>query len=125
MNKLTQFKKLIKNQAIINGWLSIPNSFTAEAMSQMGWDSITIDMQHGQNDYSTSLSILQAIHSSDAIPFARVQWNEPGIIMKMLDLGVLGIIAPMINTKKECEDFVSYCKYPLKVKEVLDQCVRN
>ena len=32
----------------------------------------------------------------------------------MLDLGVLGVIAPMINSKKECEDFVSYCNYPPK-----------
>ena len=100
------------NNPCINGWLSIPNSFTAEAMSKMGWDSITIDLQHGQNDYSTSIAILQAISNSNAVAFARVPWNEPGIIMKMLDLGVLGIIAPMINSKKECEDFVSYCNYP-------------
>ena len=105
---------LSDQKAILNAWLSIPNSFTAEAMSKMGWDSVTIDMQHGQNDYSSSISMLQAISISNAIPFARIPWNEPGIIMKMLDLGVLGIIAPMINTKKECEDFVSYCNYPPK-----------
>ena len=50
-----------EGRAVINGWLSIPNSFTAEAMSKMGWDTLTIDMQHGQNDYSTSISILQSI----------------------------------------------------------------
>ena len=100
------------NKVCLNGWLSIPNSFTAEAMSKMGWDSITIDMQHGQNDYSSSISMLQAMANSNTIPFARVPWNEPGIIMKMLDIGVMGIIAPMINSKKECENFVSYCNYP-------------
>ncbi len=100
------------NKVCLNGWLSIPNSFTAEAMSKMGWDSITIDMQHGQNDYSSSISMLQAMANSNTIPFARVPWNEPGIIMKMLDLGVMGIIAPMINSKRECENFVSYCNYP-------------
>ena len=105
-------KLLLKEKKIINGWLSIPNSFTAEAMSKMGWDSITIDLQHGQNDYSSSISMMQAINKSDVIPFARVPWNEPGIIMRMLDLGIIGIIAPMINSKKECEDFVSYCNYP-------------
>ena len=99
------------NKACINGWLSIPNSFTAEAMSKMGWDSITIDMQHGLNDYNTSISMLQVIANSNAVALTRVPWNEPGIIMKMLDLGVMGVIAPMINTKKECEDFVSYCNY--------------
>ena len=100
------------NKAVINGWLSIPNSFTAEAMSKMGWDTLTIDMQHGQNDYSTSITMLQSISQNSTIPFARVPWNEPGIIMKMLDAGVLGIIAPMINNKQECEKFVSYCRYP-------------
>jgi 4-hydroxy-2-oxoheptanedioate aldolase len=100
------------NQPIINGWLSIPNSFTAEAMSKMGWDSITIDLQHGQSDYNTSISMLQAISNSSAVPLVRVPWNEPGIIMKMLDLGAMGVIAPMINNKKECELFVSYCNYP-------------
>ena len=101
-----------KKNAVINGWLSIPNSFTAESMAKIGWDTLTIDLQHGLNDYSTSISMLQAISNSSSVPFARVPWNEPGIIMKMLDLGVMGVIAPMINTKKECEDFVSYCNYP-------------
>jgi|TARA_B110000438_G_C15725199_1_gene611687 4-hydroxy-2-oxoheptanedioate aldolase len=105
--------KLIDNKKpIINGWLSLPNSFTAEAMSKMGWDTITIDLQHGQNDYSSSIPMIQAMSNSNVSIMARVPWNEPGIIMKMLDLGVLGIISPMINNKKDCEKFVSYCYYP-------------
>ena len=109
-NKILDLWK--NNKPCVNSWLSIPNSFTAEAISRMGWDSITIDMQHGHNDYSTSISMLQAITASETVPFARVPWNEPGIIMKMLDLGVMGIIAPMINSKNDCEKFVSYCYYP-------------
>ena len=43
-NKL---KKMIsENKPIINGWLQIPSSFSAEVMSHQGWDSLTIDMQH-------------------------------------------------------------------------------
>jgi len=101
-----------KGSVAINGWLSIPSSITAEAMSKLGWDSLTIDLQHGINDYSTSIPMLQAISTSNTVPFARVPWNEPGIIMKMLDAGVYGIISPMINTKEDCEKFVSYCMYP-------------
>ena len=101
------FKLINNKKPIINGWLSLPNSFTAEAMSKMGWDTITIDLQHGQNDYSSSISMVQAMSNNDASIMARVPWNEPGIIMKMLDLGILGIISPMINNKKDCEKFVS------------------
>ena len=101
-----------QGKPVINGWLSIPNSFVAEAMAKMGWDSLTIDIQHGLNDYSTAISMLQAIsNTSTTVPFVRVTWNEPGIIMKMLDAGTYGIIAPMINNKEECERFVSYCYY--------------
>ena len=103
-----------ENKAIINGWLHLPNSFIAESFGKMGWDSITIDMQHGQNDYQSSIAILQSLQNSKSTPMVRVPWVEPGIIMKMLDLGVLGIIAPMINNKKQCEEFVSYCYYPDK-----------
>ena len=105
---------LNKGQVIVNGWLSIPNSFTTESMSKMGWDTLTIDLQHGLNDYANSIPMLQAISNSSTIPFARVPWNEPGIIMKMLDVGTCGIICPMINNKKQCEEFVSYCYYPPK-----------
>ena len=101
-----------QNKPVVNAWLSIPNSFTAEAFGKMGWDAITIDMQHGQSDYSSSIPMLQALSSSSSTPMVRVPWSEPGIIMRMLDLGVLGIIAPMINTKADCEKFVSYCYYP-------------
>ena len=110
MNNLLKVWKA--NKPVVNAWLSIPNSFTAEAFGKMGWDAITIDMQHGQSDYSSSIPMLQALSSSASTTMVRVPWYEPGIIMRMLDLGVLGIIAPMINTKKDCEKFVSYCYYP-------------
>ena len=110
MNNLLEIWK--SNKPVVNAWLSIPNSFTAEAFGKMGWDSITIDMQHGQNDYQTSIAMLQSLASSKSVPMVRVPWNEPGIIMKMLDLGVMGIISPMINNKNDCEKFISYCYYP-------------
>ena len=101
-NKIRQIWK--DSGTVINGWLAIPNSFSAELMANQNWDSVTIDLQHGIHDYSTAISMLQAISTTDTVPLARVPWNEPGIIMKMLDAGVYGIICPMINTKKECED---------------------
>jgi 4-hydroxy-2-oxoheptanedioate aldolase len=97
---------------VLNGWLHVPNSFSAEVMAHQGWDSLTIDMQHGVVDYGAALGMLQAIATTATIPFARVPWNEPGMIMKMLDAGCYGIICPMINTRAECEAFVGACRYP-------------
>ena len=42
-NKLKEIFK--KGGSAINGWLQIPNSFTAELMANQNWDSLTLDMQ--------------------------------------------------------------------------------
>lgn len=95
----------------VNGWLAVPNSFSAEVMAHAGWDSLTIDLQHGVQDYATSIAMLQAISTTATVPLARVPWNEPGIIMKMLDAGCYGIICPMINGADDAHEFVSACRY--------------
>tara|TARA_B100000287_G_C20446904_1_gene707896 strand:- start:37 stop:828 length:792 start_codon:yes stop_codon:yes gene_type:complete len=111
-NKLKQIFK--EDKAVINGWLQIPSSFSAEVMSHMGWDSVTIDMQHGVIDYPNALQMLQAISSTDAVPMARVNWNEPGQIMKILDAGAYGVICPMVSNREQAEKFVQACLYPPK-----------
>lgn len=96
----------------LNGWLSIGNSFTAEIMAAQGYDSLTVDLQHGALDYSALLPMLQAMRGSGVVPLARVPWREPGIVMKALDAGAMGIICPMINSGAEAAEFVSYLRYP-------------
>jgi len=109
-NKLKEIFK--QGGSAINGWLQIPNSFTAELMANQHWDSLTLDMQHGVIDYSHAISMLQAISTTDVVPLARVNWNEPGQIMKILDAGAYGIICPMVSNRKEAENFVQACMYP-------------
>jgi len=97
---------------VINGWLAIPDGFAAEVMAHAGWDSLTIDTQHGPVDYQAALAMLQAISTTGVMPMARVNWNDPGPIMKLLDAGCYGIICPMVNSRAECEAFVGACRYP-------------
>lgn len=96
----------------INGWLSIGNPFTAEIMAAQGYDSVSIDVQHGALDYSMLLPMFQAMRASGVVPMARVPWLEPGIIMKVLDAGAYGVICPMVNTSQQAAEFVGYLRYP-------------
>jgi 4-hydroxy-2-oxoheptanedioate aldolase len=98
--------------AVINGWCSIPSSFSAEIMAHQGFDSITIDMQHGLVDYQVATTMLQAISTTSVIPMTRMPWNDPGMLMKILDAGSYGVICPMINTPEDAESLVRACKYP-------------
>ncbi|WP_235439041.1 HpcH/HpaI aldolase family protein [Candidatus Rhodobacter oscarellae] len=97
---------------VINGWCSIGNPFVAEIMAGQGYDSVTVDMQHGALDYSDLLPMLQAMKGSGPALMARVPWRDPAQIMKALDAGAMGIICPMINSRAEAEEFVSYLRYP-------------
>ena len=99
-------------ETVINGWLHIPNSFSTEVMAHAGWDSLTIDLQHGPPEYHAALPMLQAISTTETVPLARVPWNEPGLIMRMLDAGCYGVICPMINTREQAEAFIGACRYP-------------
>jgi 4-hydroxy-2-oxoheptanedioate aldolase len=101
-----------RGEAVVNGWLSIPSAFSAEVMAHQGFDSLTIDMQHGVVDYQVAVTMLEAIATTAVIPFARVPWNDPAWVMKILDAGVYGVICPMINTPEEAEALVRAAKYP-------------
>lgn len=101
-----------RGEAVINGWCSIPSSFSTEIMAHQGFDSITIDMQHGLVDYQVGVTMLQAISTTGVIPLTRVPWNDPARLMKILDAGSYGVICPMINNKEEAESLVKACKYP-------------
>ncbi len=101
-----------EGRAVVNGWLAIPDGFSAETMAACGWDSVTVDMQHGVQDYMSMITCFQAMGKHPVLPMVRVPWNEPGIIGKVLDGGAYGVICPMINTVEEARALVSYCKYP-------------
>ncbi len=100
-----------EDASAVNAWLGIPITVTAEIVSRQGFDAITVDLQHGVADYSSAVPMLQAMAACDATLMARVPWLEPGIIMKLLDAGALGVICPMINTPADAERFVRYCRY--------------
>jgi len=97
--------------AAVNGWLAIPNSFSAETMAHQGWDTLTIDLQHGMIDYQAMVPMLQAISTTPTVPIVRVPWLEPGIIMKSLDAGAYGVICPMVNTREDAQKFIAWSSY--------------
>jgi 4-hydroxy-2-oxoheptanedioate aldolase len=99
-------------KANVNGWLAIPSGFSAEVMAQCGWDSVTVDMQHGVQDYQSMVQCFQAMQAHPVTPLVRVPWNEPGIIGKSLDGGAWGIISPMCNNKAEAKALADACMYP-------------
>ena len=112
MRENTSLAAWQRGEQTIGLWLSLANTYSAEAMSKLGFDWVCVDMQHGLIDYTDLVNMLPAISNSDATPLVRVPWNEPYEIMKALDAGAYGVIVPMVNNPEEAEQAVMACRYP-------------
>lgn len=101
----------LDGQPTIGAWLSIPSSVSAEATAGEAFDYVCVDLQHGAIGYDASVSMFQAIELGGSIPVARVPWNEPGAIGRVLDAGASGVIVPMVNTAAQAAAVVAACRY--------------
>ena len=95
----------------INGWLTLPTSVSAEFMARAGFDTLTIDMQHGAIEYRGLLEILTALTATTVTPLVRVPSTDPTFITRVLDIGALGVIGPMISSAAEARDFAAGARY--------------
>ena len=84
--------KWLKKQTVLNSFLSIPNTFTAEIMSEQGYDALTIDFQHGMIGFNDLFTMLQSIRNSGVTPICRVSGLDHAVISQVMDAGALGVI---------------------------------
>ena len=99
-------------QPIVNAWLSIPSSYSAEVVARQGYHAVTVDMQHGMMDFETAMAMLQAISSTDATPLVRCSAVDGPQIMRLLDAGAYGVICPQVDSPELAQRFVAACRYP-------------
>jgi len=112
MRKNLVKEKLRRGEPSIGTWLALGNSVSAEAMAHVGFDWLTVDMEHNPIGWDTLLHMLQAISTTDTVPFVRTPWNDPMLIKRILDVGAYGVVVPNVKTREEAERAVSACRYP-------------
>jgi len=80
-------------------------------MADAGWDFLLYDSQHSPVEVKQMLPSIQSIIGKKALPIIRVSANQPDIICFALDVGAMGVVVPMVNTKEEAEAIVRAAKY--------------
>jgi 4-hydroxy-2-oxoheptanedioate aldolase len=105
-------KKLKTGQASFGAWLSLGDLYAARVMARLGWDWLTLDMEHQPIDWSQAAAIFGAIADVGCVPLARVPEGNHFFIKRALDAGAWGIVAPMINTVAQAREVVAAAKYP-------------
>jgi 4-hydroxy-2-oxoheptanedioate aldolase len=77
-----------------------------------GHHAIWVDLEHSTMPIDTAALICSAALDLGLAPFARIPEREYGVIGRLLDGGVLGIIAPRVETVEEAQDIVAACRFP-------------
>jgi 4-hydroxy-2-oxoheptanedioate aldolase len=93
-------------------WGSIPTPLTAELAAVAGFDYVCVDLQHGGADEERMVAMFAALEARGAVPLARVAYNEPWMVNRVLDLGAAGVIVPLVGSAEEARRAVSGCRFP-------------
>ena len=107
-------KKFFKQKQTIGIWATLGSPCLAEIIANVGFDWILFDCEHGANGPLNLIDQLNAVKSrnSEIACLVRVGSNDIVEIKRVLDIGVDGIMIPMISNRADAQAAVKYCNYP-------------
>ena len=100
------------NNTSIGSWITTNNVSVAELMSSFSFDWLCVDLEHTSTDYKDLLKLILTIQANNKKAYVRVGSNDPLIIKRALDIGVDGVIVPMINTADDAKKAINSIFYP-------------
>ena len=105
-------RRMQAGETVLGSWLSLPDAVASEAMANLGWDWLLIDMEHGPAALNEAAAMLTALRTTSVTGFVRAAWNESSQIQRALDLGCSGILVPVINTADDARRVVQDARFP-------------
>jgi 2-keto-3-deoxy-L-rhamnonate aldolase RhmA len=105
-------EKLASGQPLIGTWISLGHPDVAEIFSQIGFDWLLFDMEHGPLGLEVVHRLMQAMSTPGAVPLVRVARNDAVLIGQVLDAGAHGVMIPFINNADDARRAVAACRYP-------------
>jgi len=112
---VTEFKRRLRRGDPVAGqWLSIGDPTVAELCGRDA-DFVVVDTEHAQIDVESVADAARAVEAAGdgaAATIARVAWNDPVRVKRVLDTGVSGVLVPMVETAEEARAAVEAVRYP-------------
>ena len=111
--------KLKQAEPSVGTWLTLPDPTAALLMAQVGFDWLTVELEHTPVTFETAAQSFAIIAASGTVPLARVPWNHGENIKRVLDTGAWGIVVPMVNSRAEAEAAIAAARYaPLGTRSI-------
>lgn len=98
---------------------SIPSPLMVEMIGYAGYDFVILDMEHVGVNPETLENMIRSAECAGLTPLVRVPNLDASTIMRVLDNGAMGIVAPRIRNRAEAEQIVSASRYyPLGMRGI-------
>jgi 2-dehydro-3-deoxyglucarate aldolase len=99
---------------LLGSWINTCSPIVSELMSGLGFDFLTVDVEHSAADVPQVLQMVQGIRAGNpkCLPFVRTQGVEFSFVKRYLDAGAMGIIAPLVNNRAQAEELIRAVRYP-------------
>lgn len=98
--------------SVVGGHVFFTDPSITESLAMGGYDFIWIDAEHGPFDKHNLLMHVMAANAGGAAAFVRVAENNPAVIKPILEMGIDGIIIPMILSEEDAQKAIRACLYP-------------
>ncbi len=105
-------KRLRAGETVFSAWCGLASPLITDVMAREGFNTVTIDQQHGMWDHAATVASIAGIHGGGAAPVVRVPLDDFGGVSRALDWGAEGVIMPMINNVELAKRFVGAAKFP-------------
>jgi 2-keto-3-deoxy-L-rhamnonate aldolase RhmA len=80
-------------------------------LARAGADFVILDTEHSGIGIETIKSQIAASHGAGIVPMVRVPGCHYHLVAPVLDAGAMGIMVPMVETRAQAENLVSWCRY--------------
>lgn len=98
----------------VGTWVSIGSPTVTEVTASLDLDFVVIDTEHTAIGLETLENMVRGIDAmgGETASIVRVPWNGKVYLKRVLDIGVDGVLVPMIETAEEARSLVEAVQYP-------------
>src|SRR5579863_4842565 len=100
------------SQCALSAWVGINDPAVSEQLARDGYDTVTLDMQHGAIDVVGAMRGVAAVALAGKPAIVRIPVGEFATASRVIDAGAAAVIAPMINSGADARRFADFMKYP-------------
>lgn len=105
-------KKLLNGETVLGTFAGMDSADAVEIIGRSGFDFVILDMEHAPGAPNSIMGQMRAAEGTGMDVLARLTNVERTTVLRTLDIGVSGVLAPQVNDAATARSFVDATLYP-------------